>query len=109
MKLNQSSNQTYTPQSIPRPLQSDLVKLVDVEALPPPLPPPLQQSGSPEVIHISLTEITGGYVYDPVKSQQISQRLMRVMDYIDKCNEKHNQLMTQVTDVRLYYQRIMYS
>ncbi|KAG2214699.1 hypothetical protein INT46_000918 [Mucor plumbeus] len=105
MKLNQSSNQTYTPQSIPRPLQSDLVKLVDVEAL----PPPLQQSCSPEVIHISLTEITGGYVYDPVKSQQISQRLMRVMNYIDKCNEKHNQLMTQVTDVRLYYQRIMYS
>lgn len=104
MMPNQSPNQTYTPQSIPQQTQDDLIKLVDIEAP----PPPLHQSDSPEVIHISLAEITGGYIYDPITSQQRSQRLMRVMNYIDKCNEKHNQLMTQVTAVRLYYQRIMY-
>ncbi|CAO3632040.1 unnamed protein product [Mucor fragilis] len=87
------------------PSQASMTKLVDVEL------PPLGPTAAPptEVIHISLAEITGGYIYDPVKCQQRYQRMMRVQAYIDRCNERHNQLMNQVTNVRLYCKQIMYS
>lgn len=84
----------------------NMSKLIDVES------PPLTPMAAPpptEVIHISLAEITGGYIYDPIKCQQRYQRMMRVQAYIDRCNEKHNQLMNQVANVRLYYKQTMYS
>ncbi|KAL9553586.1 hypothetical protein MBANPS3_003220 [Mucor bainieri] len=87
------------------PSQGSMTKLIDVDS------PPLGPTAAPptEVIHISLAEITGGYIYDPIKCQQRSQRMVQVQAYIDRCNDKHNQLMNQVANVRLYYKQIMYS
>ncbi|CEP14425.1 hypothetical protein [Parasitella parasitica] len=100
MQYQPSYNNSSNYQEAGAHAQNDLIKLIDVEA-------PAQVSRCPEVIHISLAEITGGYI-DPVKAQQRSQRLLQVINYIDKCNEKHTQLMNQVANVRLYYQRTMY-
>ncbi|GAN01647.1 hypothetical protein MAM1_0010d01081 [Mucor ambiguus] len=81
-----------------------MTKLIDVES------PPLGPIATPptKVIHVSLAEITGGYIYDPIKCQQRYQRMVQVQAYIDRCNEKHSQLMNQVANVRLYYKQIMH-
>ncbi|OBZ83142.1 hypothetical protein A0J61_08808 [Choanephora cucurbitarum] len=80
------------------------VNLIEID---PPIQPNLPKPEPSNVVNITLDDLTGGegFGFQVVRPKS----MMDVINYLDRCNEKHTWLMSQVSETRLQCQRMMYS